>query len=129
MANKIIDRIIHGPAESPEDSVAGLGGNRAQSFHRLQIGLSGIAGIILLVALADSLSNQADQTDAVAVPEAVAPAQPNATPSIQSDPLAGAGVVPDLPADNAEAAAQNQPVLPEQGSAVPVGNGGNAPQN
>lgn len=120
---------MHGPAKDAEPVVTSLAGTRAQSMQRLQIGLSGIAGIILMVALADTLSDQADKTDAVNVPEAVPSAGPDAKPAAQSDPLAEAGVVPDLPADTAEAAAQNQPVLPEQGGAAPAGNGGNAPQN
>ena len=125
MAHRIVERIMHGPAA--EAAAVPLGGTRSQAWHRLQIGVTGIVGIILMVALADTLREQADQTDAVTVPEATVaePGEPKAAP--QSDPLAGAGVVPDLPADPAEAAAQDQPVLPEQGTlpaAEGAGNGG-----
>ena len=132
MANRIIERLMHGPDKDGEPVVTSLAGTRAQSMQRLQIGLSGIAGIILMVALADTLSDRADRTDAVNVPETVTSAGPEAKPTAQSDPLAEAGVVPDLPADTAEAAAQDQPVLPEQGNAAQPGvgnNSGNALQN
>ncbi|MGB7407881.1 MAG: hypothetical protein WA908_05195 [Pontixanthobacter sp.] len=112
MANRFLERIMHGPAQ---DMPVPLGGTRAEAAQRLQIGLSGIIAIILLVALANTLRERADQTDAVTVPEAEMPVEVAQEPETQSDPLAEAGVVPDLPADNAEAAAQDSPVLPEQG--------------
>ena len=117
MANKLIDRIMHGPAK---DMPVPIGGTRAEAMQRLQIGLTGIVGMILLVALAATLRDRADQTDAVTVAEAEIPVALEEEPAVQSDPLAEAGVVPDLPADNAEAAAQNAPVLPEQGTARPT---------
>lgn len=129
MSNRIIDRLINGPAQDPELVASGLAGSRAQSLHRLQIGLTGIIGIILLVALADALRTQADETDAVAVPEAVTPVETAEEAGAQSDPLAEAGVVPDLPADNAEAAAQSDPVLPERGAVAQPAQRRNAPTN
>ncbi|MGB3739895.1 MAG: hypothetical protein WA948_11165 [Pontixanthobacter sp.] len=117
MANRLIERIMHGPAK---DTPVPLGGTRAEAMQRLQIGLTGIVSMILLVALAATLRDRADQTDAVTVAEAEMPIEIVEEPAVQSDPLAEAGVVPDLPADNAEAAAQNTPVLPEQGTARPA---------
>ncbi len=113
MANRLIERIMHGPAK---DMPVSLGGTRAEAMQRLQIGLAGIVGMILLVALASTLRDRADQTDAVTVAEAELPVEIGDEAAQPSDPLAEAGVVPDLPADNAEAAAQNAPVLPEQGT-------------
>lgn len=114
MANRFFERIMHGPSI---DFAAPVAGKRGESMQRLQIGLSGIVGMILLVALADTLGNRAHRTDAATVADAEMPTDITQEPEAQSDPLAEAGVVPDLPADNAEAAAQDAPVLPEQGNA------------
>ncbi len=113
MANRFLTRIMHGPSTEP---MAGSGGTRSETVQRLQIGLSGITAIIILILLADTLRDRADQTDAVTVAEAEMPVDAGDAPAQQSDPLAEAGVVPDLPADTAEAAAQNTPTLPEQGT-------------
>ncbi|MDN3646029.1 hypothetical protein QWY75_07405 [Pontixanthobacter aestiaquae] len=96
MANRFIRRILHGPAEQAD---APLGGTRAEAIQRLQVGLSGIGLMIILVALADVVSERAEQTDAASVPEAVATVEPESTEAPQSDPLAEAGVVPELPAE------------------------------
>ncbi len=120
MANRFIDRIIHGPSDTVD---APLGGSRREAIQRLQVGASGVIGVLLLVALADSLRDQADEADAEAVPEAVATVEPSPTPTQPSDPLVEAGVVPDLPSDPAEAAAQDDPVLPEQGVGEAGGGG------
>ena len=45
------------------------------------------------------MRDRADQTDAEAVPEAAATVEPEAAEAPQSDPLAEAGVVPELPAE------------------------------
>ncbi len=113
MANRFLERIMHGPAD---DGSVPLGGTRAEAIQRLQIGASGIFVIVLLVALADVVRDRADQTDAEAVPEAAATIAAEVEAPPQSDPLADAGVVPDLPADPEEAAEQTDPVLPEQGT-------------
>jgi hypothetical protein len=67
--------------------------------QRLQVGLFGLAAMILLVALANIIRNNADQNDATVVPEAAPSlaAEPKA-PAV-SDPLADAGVVPEAPAE------------------------------
>jgi len=126
MANRFLERFMHGPAD---DGSSSLGGTRAEALQRLQVGMSGIVAIVLLIALADIVRDRADQTDAEAVPEAAATVAPEPTNTAPSDPLAGAGVVPDLPADPDEAAEQTDPVLPEQGSdpAAP-GQGGDGAQ-
>jgi len=122
MANRFLERIMHGPAD---DGTTALGGTRSEALQRLQVGMSGIFAIILLVALADLVRDRADQSDAEAVPEAAATIAPEPTNTAPSDPLAGAGVVPDLPADPEEASEQTDPVMPEQGTGQPIpGQGG-----
>jgi hypothetical protein len=78
---------------------------RAQAVHRLQIGLLGLAGMLLLVGLANIIMDRARVNDATA--EAAAASSTTATTapasapeSPGSDPLADMGVVPDLPAEN-----------------------------
>ncbi len=71
---------------------------RAESVHRLQIGLSGIAAMILLVGLANIIQDRARESEERSVPEAAPTTEPSAQPS-QTDPLADAGLVPDLPAE------------------------------
>ena len=84
-----------------------LGGTRAQAIQRLQVGGSLLIGIVLIVGLANVIENRAKQSDEAAVPEAAATVAPAPASASASDPLADAGVVPDLPADpNTRAAAQ-----------------------
>lgn len=74
--------------------------SRAEVVHRLQIGLSGLAAMILLVGLANIIQDRARMEDAKTVPEAAVTGNQPLTPS-QPDPLADAGIVPDLPAEPA----------------------------
>lgn len=77
---------------------APLGGTRAEAVQRLQVGLFGICAMILLVGLASIIGNQADITQEGAVPDAAPTTEPTeAAP--QRDPLADAGIVPDIPAE------------------------------
>lgn len=94
-----------------------LGGTRSESIQRLQIGLSGIVGMLMLVALADVIRTSADDTDASSVPQAAATVAADAAETKPTDPMVEAGVVPDLPTDPAKIPDQNKPVLPEQGAA------------
>jgi len=78
---------------------------RAQAVHRLQVGLFGLAAMLLLVGLANIIMdrarvNDAATADAVAASSAAAAglAPETAAESPASDPLADIGVVPDLPA-------------------------------
>ncbi|MEO1967369.1 MAG: hypothetical protein ABGW87_01475 [Sphingomonadaceae bacterium] len=84
------------PTPVPLDAVP-LGGNKSESMYRLQIGISGVIGILMLVGLASIIENRAKQVEADAVPEAAATITPSPTPS-KPDPLAEAGVMPNLPA-------------------------------
>ena len=94
-----------------EAAIAPLAGTRSQSMQRLQIGLFGLAAMILLVSLANIILTNAQQNEARVVPEA-APTVATDEQAVQvSDPLADAGVVPDMP-DEAEAeAADAAPAL------------------
>ena len=93
------------PADTAADDapVSPLGGTRAQSLQRLQVGISLLLGIVLIVGLANVIEERAKQTDAAAVPQAAEAGDP-AAPA--NDPLADAGVLPAedstpaLPADN-----------------------------
>jgi len=86
----------------PQAPEAPLAGTRSQAMQRLQIGLFGLAAMILLVSLANIILTNAQQNEARVVPEAAptVAADENAAPV--RDPLADAGVVPDMP-DEAEA--------------------------
>lgn len=90
---------LRGPAEPDEATeVAPLGGTRAQATQRLQVGLSGIAAMVLLVGLANIIQDRARVTEEASVPDAAPTTAPQDAPS-QRDPLADAGVVPDLPVE------------------------------
>ena len=98
---------------------APLGGTRSEAVRRLQIGLSGLAAMILMVALASVVLDRARQTDATTVPEAAATTEPVQTaPAPKGDPLAEAGVVPDLPAEPSPKPTQSPAVMPEQGKSL-----------
>ncbi len=89
----------HPPPDTAGDApVTPLGGYRAQALQRLQVGVSLLLGIILIVGLANVIENRAKQSDEGAVPEAAATVGPQPTAAPANDPLADAGVVPDLPA-------------------------------
>ena len=102
------------PESARELSNVPLGGTRAQAMHRLQIGIAGVVGIVLLVGLASLVEDRAQQTEATAVPQAASTAEPE-NPATQADPLIDAGVVPDLPASPTPSASAAAPILPEQG--------------
>lgn len=61
---------------------------RAQAVHRLQIGLFGLAAMLLIVGLANIIMDRARLGEAAVSREATAAASP------VSDPLADIGVVP-----------------------------------
>ncbi len=90
-----------------------LGGSRAEAVQRLQVGFSLLVGIVLLVGIANVIENRAKEVEATSVPEAAATV-PAETSTPQSDPLADAGVVPDLPA------ATPTPVVTASPSPVPT---------
>ncbi len=94
------NRIGQRQAESHPAPVLGapLGGTRAERIQRLQVGGFGILAMVLLVALADVVISRAQLTEASAVPDA-APTVVAEETEAPRDPLADAGVVPELPAE------------------------------
>ena len=85
------------PEKAPPEA-APLGGTKAEANQRLQIGLVGLASMILLIALANVLGTQADRAEEAAVPDAAPTTEPTVAPP-QRDPLADAGIVPDIPSE------------------------------
>lgn len=83
---------------SPDALVeAPLGGTRAEALRRLQMGAVGVVAVLILIALASVLKDRAAETASTAVAEAAATIPPSTSPPA-ADPLAEAGVVPDIPA-------------------------------
>ena len=98
---------------------APLSGTPNESMQRLRIGLGGLLGIVIIVGLATMIYDQANQVDATTVPDA-APTTEASPIGPKNDPLANAGVVPDLPAEpppEPDSAAASQPA---QGNGVPA---------
>jgi hypothetical protein len=71
---------------------------RHEAIQRLQIGVFGIAAMVLLVGLASIIGSQAEIIEDAAVPDAAPTTEPTPEPS-QANPLADAGVVPDIAAE------------------------------
>ena len=94
----------------PEQEPPGapLASTRSQSIQRLQVGLFGLAAMVLLVALANIIMTNAEENQATVVPQAASTMAAQKAPEAVSDPLADAGVVPDAPAEQ-----------PAEGNAVP----------
>jgi hypothetical protein len=82
----------------PADEPAGIlpGAARSESLQRLQIGIFGLAMMILLVGLASIIGSQANLAEAAAVPDASPTTEPVTADSPQPNPLEDAGVVPDI---------------------------------
>ncbi|MDF1835155.1 MAG: hypothetical protein P1U62_09780 [Alteraurantiacibacter sp. bin_em_oilr2.035] len=85
------------PAQAEPPSVP-LGGTKAERLQRLQIGGFGILAMVLAVALAQIVMSRAQETQDAAVPEA-APTVVVSESAAPRDPLAEAGIVPELSAE------------------------------
>jgi len=90
---------------------------RAETMQRLQIGIVGVAIMLLLMGLAQVIFDQVQQSEAGTVPQAAATVEPADVPQTQNDPLAEAGVVPDLPSEPILEPVQEAAIMPEQGNA------------
>lgn len=77
---------------------APLGGTQAEAMQRLQVGVFGVAMMLLVVGVATVISNRAQVSEDGAVPDAAPTTEPTEAPAV-TDPLADAGVVPDIPAE------------------------------
>ncbi|SRR5690606_7897700 len=84
---------------------------RDHMVQRLQVGLAGLASMVLLVALASIIMQRAKETEANTVPEAAASVAPGEDRRSR-DPLADAGVVPDIPQAEASDPAEGGPIEP-----------------
>lgn len=105
--------------ESPTEG-APLGGSKAEAMQRLQIGLFGLVSMVLVVGLANIIGTQADLTQERSVPDAAPTTEPTeAAP--QRDPLADAGLVPDIPAEPTPAPT-GEGAAPPPEAAAPPGN-------
>lgn len=100
---------------SGEIAGAPLGGTREEAAQRLQVGLTGLAAMVLLVGLASIIQGRAAVSEETAVPEAAPTTEPSEAPPLR-DPLADAGVVPDLPAEPEAAPTQEAAIVPEVGA-------------
>jgi hypothetical protein len=96
--------ILQGGSSLDDMAPAPLAGTRQQRLHRLQVGLLGLGSILLMVGLANIIISSARQNEVVAA-SALPPATAEDLPDpARGDPLADAGVAPDLPADGEQAA-------------------------
>lgn len=103
------------PADGTGEAIAApIGQSRGQAVQRLQVGLLGILVMVLVIGLAATLTQRAQTAEEGAVPEAAPTTEP-VEPEAQSDPLADAGVVPELPDETEEEAVQEPALAPEQG--------------
>lgn len=93
---------------------------RSESIQRLQIGLAGLGTMILLIGLAQVVYNRAQLSEAETVPAASSTTAPIEPAPVQNDPLAEAGVVPDLPSEPIGQTVQEPAIMPEQGNAGPA---------
>lgn len=117
--------VIPGDATPPGDELLSASlppardGRRAEAVHRLQVGFAGIGAMVLLVGLASVIMERAQHTEDTAVPQAAATvAADQAAP--KNDPLAEAGVVPDMPAQAEPEERQEAAIVPEQGDGAPA---------
>ena len=91
----------------------------AEVMQRLRVGIGGIVTVLLVVGLANVITDRVLRTEETTVPQAAPTVEPSAaTPA--SDPLSDAGVVPDLPEQPEAEPIPEGPVLPEQGEGATV---------
>lgn len=113
-------------ADAGEEDLSSARQARAEAFQRLQVGLVGIAAMVLLVGLAGIIGGQADLADELAVPEAAPTTEPKPTPT-RVNPLADAGVVPDIEPAPAAPVLAPAPVGAASGARAGPGNGPSQP--
>jgi len=117
MALNPIDLVRRAPREDVMPATP-LAGTRSQSVQRLQIGLFGLGAMVLLVGLANIILTNARENEARVVPEAAPTVVGEQAAAPGSDPLADAGVAPDLPAE--PAAQATTPAQGQSGNAAPA---------
>lgn len=87
---------------------------RAEAVHRLQIGLAGLGAMVLLIGLASVIMERAQLSEPGASSDTAA-ATTGGSGEPKNDPLAEAGVVPDMPSQSGEQQEQEPAIVPEQG--------------
>lgn len=102
--------------EAEDMPSAGLA--RTEAVQRLQVGLFGIGAMVLLVGLASIIGGQAEKTEQLAVPEAAPTIEASDAPA-QANPLADAGVVPDIAAEPSPSPLPKPLDLPPPGAPAP----------
>jgi hypothetical protein len=99
---RFIKQFVARPASAPQtqmrEAAAPLGGTRAEAMQRLQIGLLGLVSMVLLVGLANIIMARVEQSEEARVPGAPATVAAQ-EPVGKSDPLADAGVAPEVLAE------------------------------
>lgn len=107
MATQIQLGLVHPAIEPQHFTPPTARERRAQAIHRLQVGVTGLAAMLLLVGLANIIMDRARLADAQGAGTAVPPAA--STQSEASDPLADIGVVPAV-----DASASGSPGAPRR---------------
>lgn len=105
--------------EIAEEELSAATSARGEAVQRLQVGLFGIGAMVLLVGLASIIGGQAEKNDLLAVPEAAPTTEPGA-PAAQVNPLADAGVVPDIASEPSPSPAVQAPGQPASGNVDPA---------
>ena len=120
-------RSLKSRAPAPPSGHAGalppapLGGTRSEALRRLQMGVIGVVAVLLLIGLASIVKDRATQTESTAVAGAAPTSSPSAS-TAAADPLAEAGVVPEIPASPSSSAAA--PTTGPAATAAPTPNQG-----
>ncbi len=96
---------------SPAVDGSSFSGTRSEALRRLQMGAIGVIGVLMLIGLASIIKDRAILTESTAVAGAAPTSAPEAT-SPAADPLAEAGVVPDLPASPSPGATGGRSAAP-----------------
>lgn len=107
------------PSESEEQAPGVPEGLGPDGMQRLRTGVGGILAVILVVGIANVITDRALQNEETAVPEAAPTVEPSAA-ATSGDPLSDAGVVPDLPEQPEAEPVPEGPVLPETGEGAPI---------
>ncbi len=105
--------------EIAEEELSAAALAKGEAVQRLQVGLFGIGAMVLLVGLASIIGGQADKNDLLAVPEAAPTTEPGEQ-AAQANPLADAGVVPDIVAEPSPTPTAKAPGQPAAGNVAPA---------
>jgi hypothetical protein len=99
-------------AQAGGPPVAASGGAKAEALRRLQTGAMGVVAVLLLIGLASIIKDSATQAESTTVPGAAPTTAPGAPPTA-ADPLAQAGVVPEISGSPTDAQTEAAPAAPD----------------